>query len=42
MQSGAVKVDGEKVQDMGYTLTNAKSEYVIQYGKRKFFKGIIK
>ena len=28
MQSGAVKVDGEKVQDMGYTLTNAKSEYV--------------
>ena len=42
MQSGAVKVDGEKVQDMGYTLTNAKAEYVIQYGKRKFFKGIIK
>lgn len=42
MQSGAVKVDGEKVQDMGYTLTNTKSEYVIQYGKRKFFKGIIK
>ena len=42
MQSGAVKVDGEKVQDMDYTLTNAKSEYVIQYGKRKFFKGIIK
>jgi len=42
MQSGAVKVDGEKISDMGYTLSAGKSEYVIQYGKRKFFKGIIK
>ena len=42
MQSGAVKVDGEKISDMSYTLSADKSEYVIQYGKRKFFKGIIK
>lgn len=42
MQSGAVKVDGEKVSDLSYTIKSDKNEYVIQYGKRKFFKGIIK
>ena len=42
MQSGAVKVDGEKVSDLGFTLSSDKKEYTIQFGKRKFFKGIIK
>ncbi len=41
MQSGAVKVDGNKVSDLGFTLSSDKNEYTIQFGKRKFFKGII-
>ena len=37
IQGGGVKVDGEKIADMGYTF-NFTENVILQAGKRKFAK----
>lgn len=41
IDQGAVKIDGEKISDKGFTL-NKNNEYIIQVGKRKFAKVVLK
>lgn len=40
IQGGGVKIDGEKISDLNYTL-NLDSETILQAGKRKFAKLVI-